>query len=115
MRTWSVSSLNRYEFNTEENDTGITPGQVWTMEWGVGKGLSPLVELGVSGYCQLQTTTDSGSGASSALDRTLALGPEATVVWPATKIMFSLRYLHEFNVYDRPQGDVVTLTLTRRF
>lgn len=114
-KTWSVSSLNRYEFNTEEKDTHITPGQVWTMEWGVAKGVSKLVEIGVSGYCQAQTTRDSGAGASSDLDRTMALGPEATAVWPATKIMFSLRYLHEFEVYDRPQGDIVTLTLTRRF
>jgi len=114
-KTWSLSLLNRYEFNMEEKDTGITPGQVWTLEWGLAKGVSKLVEIGASGYCQLQTTTDSGSNASSDLDQTVALGPEVTAAWPKTGILFSLRYLHEFEVYDRPQGDIVTLTLTRRF
>lgn len=114
-RTWSLSALNRYEFNSEEEDTGITPGQEWTIEWGLAKGVSKIVELGVSGYCQMQTTPDSGPNASSDLDQALALGPEVTAVWPQTGIMFSLRYLHQFDVYDRPEGDMAVLTLTRRF
>lgn len=114
-KTWSLSLLNRYEFNMEDENTGITPGQEWTLEWGLGKGVSKLVELGISGYCQMQTTSDSGSGASPNLDQALALGPEVTVVWPQTGILFSLRYLHEFDVYDRPQGNIGVLTLTRRF
>jgi len=114
-KTWSLSLLNRYEFNMEDENTGITPGQEWTLEWGLGKAVSKLVELGISGYCQMQTTSDSGSGASPNLDQALALGPEATAVWPQTGILFSLRYLHEFDVYDRPQGNIAVLTLTRRF
>ena len=36
-KTWAVSALNRYEFNTEQRDTHVTPGQAYTLEWGVSK------------------------------------------------------------------------------
>jgi hypothetical protein len=114
-KTWSVSALNRYEFNTEERDTDITPGQIWTIEWGVAKAVSPTLELGLSGYYQAQTTKDYGTGASSALDNVLAIGPEIAGVWPKAGLLYSLRFLHEIQSQDRPQGDIVTLTLTKRF
>lgn len=114
-KTWSLSALNRYEFNTENEDTDITPGQVWTLEWGLSKGVSKTIEVGGSGYFQFQTTEDSGTGASSDLDRAIAIGPELSGVWPQTKIMWSLRYLYEVEARDRPQGNIVTLTLTRGF
>lgn len=114
-KTWSVSALNRYEFNTEERDSNITPGQIWTIEWGVAKAVSPTLELGLSGYYQAQTTKDYGTGASSALDNVLAIGPEIAGVWPKAGLLYSLRFVHETQSQDRPQGNVVTLTLTRRF
>ena len=36
-KTWALSALNRYEFNTEQQQTGITPGDVWTIEYGLSK------------------------------------------------------------------------------
>jgi hypothetical protein len=114
-KTWSLSALNRYEFNTEQEDTDITPGQVWTLEWGAAKGVTKTIEVGACGYFQFQTTEDSGPNASSDLDRAIGVGPEVTALWPATKIMFSLRYLYEVEARDRPQGNTVTLTLTRGF
>ncbi len=36
-KTWAVSALNRYEFNTEQRNTDIIPGQTYTLEWGVSK------------------------------------------------------------------------------
>ena len=39
-KTWSVSALNRYEFNTEQRDTDVTPGQAYTLEWGIGKAVT---------------------------------------------------------------------------
>jgi len=114
-KTWSFSALNRYEFNTEERDTNITPGQVWTLEWGLAKAVRPILDVGVSGYYQAQTTKDYGTGASSALDRTMAIGPEIAGVWPRAGLLYSLRFVHEIQTQDRPQGDIVTLTLTRKF
>lgn len=114
-KTWSLSALNRYEFNSEEKDTGITPGQAWTIEWGLSKAIRPTVEIGLAGYYQLQTTTDSGAGASSARDQVVAVGPEITAICPKLKLMTSLRYLREFAAEDRTEGNAVTVTFTRRF
>jgi hypothetical protein len=36
-KTWAVSALNRYEFNTKQRDTHISPGQAYTLEWASAK------------------------------------------------------------------------------
>jgi len=113
-KTWSVSALNRYEFNTEQRDTGITPGQAYTLEWGIGKSLTKTLDLGVVGYYQMQTTGDS-SGGSTAHDRVASVGPEISVAFPKPMLFVSFRYLYEFMAKDRAQGQTFALTLTKRF
>ena len=49
-----------YEFNTEQKDTHVTHGQAFTVEWGFGKTLHQLVDVGVVGYYQQKVTDDSG-------------------------------------------------------
>jgi hypothetical protein len=114
-KTWALSLLNRYEINTEQRDTDITPGHVWTLEWGLSKKLNPVVEVGVAGYYQLQTTKDSGDHASDERDQVLAFGPEVCLVCPDLGLITSLRYNIEVMAKDRPQGQTVTLTLTKAF
>lgn len=114
-KTWSISALNRYEFNTENDDTGITPGQAYTLEWGIGKSITKTVDLGVVGYYQQQVTEDEGAGASSSKDRVAAVGPEISVAFPKPMIFVSFRYLYEFVAKDRAEGQTFSLTLTKRF
>ena len=38
-KKWAVSALSRYEFNPEKQDTHITPGQAYTLEWGAAQNL----------------------------------------------------------------------------
>ena len=114
-KTWAVSALNRYEFNTEQRDTHVTPGQAYTLEWGVSKTVAKVVDLGAVGYYQQQVTTDSGTGASKQRDRVAAVGPEVSVAFPKQMFFASLRYNYEFMAESRAQGNAVTLTLTKRF
>ncbi|MEY4386422.1 MAG: hypothetical protein RLY20_1705 [Verrucomicrobiota bacterium] len=114
-KQWSISLLNRYEFNHEKADTSITPGQAWTLEWGAGYSLSKKTDVGVVGYFQYQTTRDSGSGASNEKDQVIAIGPEVSTVCPLTGMLVSLRYLREVSAENRLQGNTVALTLTKRF
>ena len=113
-KTWAVSALNRYEFNTEQRDTHITPGQAYTLEWGVSKTVCKVVDLGVVGYYQQQVTTDSGAGASKERDRVAAVGPEISVAFPKNMFFLSFRYLYEFMAESRAQGHTFALTLTKR-
>lgn len=114
-KTWSISALNRYEFNSIQRNSGIRPGQVYTLEYGIAKALTPALKFGVAGYYQTQTTLDSGALASTVRDSAAAIGPEITYDFPGITLFTSLRYAREFFANDRPQGNVVTLTITKRF
>jgi hypothetical protein len=114
-RSWHVSALNRYEINTENRDTNITPGHAYTLEWGIGHTFKKTIDVGLVGYYQQQTTFDSGSGAGSALDRVAAMGPEVGMFYPKQKIGWSLRYLSEFMADSRLQGQTLVFTLTKMF
>jgi hypothetical protein len=114
-KTWSISALNRYEISHENDDTGITPGQAWTLEGGIGKAITPALELGVVGYYQLQTTTDDGPGAGAAKDHAAAVGPEINLAFPKIMLFASARYFYEFDAENRPEGHTANITITKRF
>lgn len=114
-KTWALSLLNRYEINQEEEDTDITPGNQWTLEWGISKSLKPTIDVGLVGYYQLQTTEDSGTGSSNERDQVLAFGPEVSMFCPNMGLLTSLRYNYEVLAKDRPQGQTIVLTLTKVF
>ena len=114
-KTWSVSALNRYEFNTEQRYTHVTPGQAYTLEWGVSKTLKKVIDVGAVGYFQKKVTGDSGAAAyEKPLDRVAAVGPEISAAFPNQMFFVSLRYLYEFSAENRAQGQAFTLTLTKR-
>ncbi len=114
-KTWSLSLLNRYEISTEQDQTQITPGNMYSLEWGVGKSVAQGMDVGMVGYYQQETTEDSGPHAATALSHVVGLGPEVSVMWEKIGLISTLRYLYEADAKDRPQGHTVTLTLTKRF
>jgi hypothetical protein len=113
-KTWAVSALNRYEFSTEQRDTQITPGDAYTLEWGVSKSVCKAADVGVVGYYQQQVTPSSGSS-NSDRNRVAAVGPEVTMAFPEQMFFVSLRYNYEFMAEGRAQGNSICLTLTKRF
>ncbi len=113
-KTWSVSALNRYEFNTEQRDTDITYGQAYTLEWGIGKTLAKVYDVGVVGYYQQQVTSNDGP-APTDRNRVASVGPEISVAFPKPMLFVSFRYLYEFMAESRAQGHTFALTLTKRF
>jgi hypothetical protein len=116
-KTWAVSALNRYEFNTESRDTHDTTGQAWTLEWGISKTLEKVYDLGLVGYYQMQTTGSYGSNPAllKPINRVGAIGPEISVAFPKPMVFVSVRYLYEFMADNRAQGNTICLTLTKRF
>jgi hypothetical protein len=117
-KTWAVSVLNRYEFNMKNKDFHVTPGQQLTVEGGVSKTIMPNLDLGIVGYYQQQTTPDKYDNSSfhqNAYDHVFAAGPEISMFCPKIGLFASLRYLREFGAKDRPEGNTVTLTLTKRW
>lgn len=110
-----MSLLNRYEFCHEQRKTHIDPGQVFTTEWGISKSLFQGLDAGLIGYYQQQVTEDSGPDAGNSRDRKVGIGPEISAFWPKIALFTSIRYAHEFSAVERPEGDLITLTLTQPF
>jgi hypothetical protein len=114
-KKWSISALNRYEINDRQDDTGITPGEVYTVEGGIGYGISKIVTLGAVGYYQMQTTSSTGGSASGERGRVAAIGPEIATFFPSAMLGVSLRYEYEFLAESRLQGHTAMLTVTKKF
>jgi hypothetical protein len=112
-KRWAVSALNRYEFNQEQRDTHITPGQAYTLEWGVSYGVTKTIDVGAAGYYQQQVISDSGSNPADR-DRVAGVGPEISAFFPKWMLGLSLRYVYEFMAENRLQGHTVALTLTKK-
>jgi hypothetical protein len=117
-KTWSASILSRYEFHSEKDETEVTLGDDFHFEWGLGKTLAKIWDVGLAGYCHWQVTDDSGSDVGwdkSDHDEVYAVGPEVSVFIPPATLFVSLRTLWEFDAKDRSEGNVTTLTLTKIF
>ena len=117
-RSWSASILARYEIHSEMDDINIRPGNDFHFEWGIGKTIARVFDVGLTGYCQWQITDDSGSEVSwdkDIHDKVFAVGPEVSTFIPSSRLFLSLRVLKEFDAEDRPQGNVATLTVTKIF
>ena len=114
-KKWSISALNRYEFNQGQQDTGITIGQAYTVEGGIGYALFKGIDVGAIGYYQQQVTGDEDNPFGSGRDRVAAVGPEISAFFPEIMLGVSLRYAYEFLADSRLQGNTFTLTITKRF
>jgi hypothetical protein len=117
-RTWSASILARYETHSEKGDSNVTPGDDFHFEWGIGRTLAKVWDVGLTGYCHWQVTDDSGSDVTwdkSVHDKVFAIGPEVSAFVPSAGLFISFRSQWEFNAEDRSEGNVTTLTLTKIF
>ena len=101
------------------NDHDTKPGDDFHFEWGIGKTLARVWDVGVVGYCQWQLEEDKGSTAVPEKDRAYAAGPEVSMFYPPWMTQFSLRSLWEFGVEGRangrPEGNRTFLVITKIF
>ncbi|OQY53800.1 MAG: hypothetical protein B6245_22345 [Desulfobacteraceae bacterium 4572_88] len=114
-KTWSASVLARYEVHGVKKYSRFAPGDDFHFEWGLGKTVAKVLDIGVTGYCQWQVTDDSGPGSTGDKDSVYAVGPEASIFIPSAMFFMSLRSQWEFGAEDRSEGIFTTLTLTKIF
>ncbi len=114
-KTWSASVLARYEVHTEQQDTDWTPGNDFHFEWGIGKTINKVFDIGLAGYCSWQVTDDWGPNAVSDREEAYAVGPEIGFTVPSWGMMFSIRSLWEFENKVNSEGNITTLTITKAF
>jgi hypothetical protein len=109
-----------YEFNSEKEDVDITPGQRFSLNYGVSQflPLGPgLIELGILGYSQWQTTDDSGSAATnpSVHDQIHGIGAQVGYAVPQWRLSAAAKYLYQYYAEDRFRGQEFTLSIGYQF
>ncbi|NOZ12988.1 MAG: transporter [Acidobacteria bacterium] len=115
-RKTTFSILGRYETHGTDGSTGISPGNDFHFEFGIGHTFGRFTDVGIAGYAAWQVSADSGAVTGPDVrDRIMALGPEISTVLPKAGLMISVRVLKEFNAVDRPEGWIAVTTLTHRF
>ncbi|MBF7054892.1 transporter [Halomonas sp. KAO] len=119
-RRWNFSALSRYEIKTEQDATGITPGDSWLVEWGFGHRLDSGLELGLVGYDAWQLEADDGAAIGAKAERH-AIGAEAGYLWPQAGVMLKGAVYHEYDAEAgglkglESEGDAIRLQLTKFF
>jgi len=116
-KLYSFSITARYEVHSKQDNTDITPGDDFSIEWGLGKS-DGLWEYGVSGYGRWQVTDDKDTltpELEDLHDRALGIGPEVQRYFPASKILLNFKTHFEFNAVDSAEGVKTTLTFTKIF
>jgi hypothetical protein len=123
-KTWAVSILHHFEINSAQ--IVFAPGIVgshlatadcstYTLEWAVSKTVFDHIDLGLAGYYQ-QQFSDSGAAINPGKDSdVVGMGPEISVLIPGCGLSAALRYAYEFVAHDRPEGQTVDLSLTKKF
>jgi hypothetical protein len=110
------------------NSTEKTPGQAFSMEWGLGqvlplkKNMTQLLQLGVVGYDQWQVTNNGGAvpipGTSLTVDASQiphysvhAVGGHLNYILPTKNLVGFFKYYDEYLAYSHYQGTTIVFGL----
>lgn len=111
-----------WESHGKKSGTNVTPGQAFTMEWGLGqtlplaKNMSKLAQIGLVGYDQWQVSGNGGTlgalgGAIPASSvpyySSHALGMQANFIMPAKSFLLFFKYYGEYSAKARPLGRTI--------
>ena len=113
---WSVSAVARIEQNFEQAYTGITPGDNFDIDWGIGKIVKlgeHAFDIGVSGFSTVQINTQSG-GASVGRYRYSGIGPEIST-GIAEGWAVRVRAQWEYNTENAVQGNNIWFIVNKQF
>ncbi|MCW8824604.1 MAG: transporter [Ignavibacteriaceae bacterium] len=97
-----------YELNSKIKDVEVTPGNRFTLEWGISQFLSDRFEIGVHGGHNWQISDDSGADVywdPAIHDKKNTIAFNASV-WPLEeRLMFNLKYAFDFGMVQRFKND----------
>lgn len=114
-RSWSFSALSRYEIKTEQDDTGVTPGDSWIVEWAISHQLDNGLDVALVGYDGWQLESDSGAAAGNGKVEQHGIGVEVALGLPAMGAMLNAAVYTEYRNRNRPEGSLFRLSLTKPF
>jgi len=118
-----VSAFEMYEFHTEQEGTGIHPGQTFDLDYSLMAALpqrkSVPLQVGLVGYEMRQTTDKTGTGISAqqSAERYAVNGVGVAVVasFPKQRASLGARYFDEFSNRSTFQGYSVQFSGSIKF
>ena len=113
---FSTSWRIHYTYSTENDDTGVQPGQAFHFNYSFEYEFFKNFRGAVAGYYLKQTTDDKVNGNSRADSReqVFAIGP--AVSWAASQNFFlGLKTQWESSAENRPEGNRTTFRMTYKF
>jgi hypothetical protein len=111
-----------WEIHGNKTGTNLTPGQAFTMEWGLGqvlplkKDFSRLLQLGLIGYDQWQVSSNGGTipvgpiavpASRIPYYSVHAIGFQSNFILPAKGVALFFKYEDEYRALARPQGRTI--------
>ena len=112
----SANLFTDWEFHgTKQGIAGsrVTPGQTFTIEWGLGqvlplkKDFSRLLQLGLIGYDQWQVSNNGGPTRVLPFYSVHAIGFQTNFILPAKGVNLFFKYEPEFRALARPRGRTI--------
>lgn len=109
----SLSSYQLYEFHTTQEGTNIHPGQTMDLDYSLmqilplQKDMHTLLQFGLVGYEQWQTTNNSGPNVNPQIPghyAVNAMGGAANIILPLRKVSVGFKLLKEFSNSATVQG-----------
>ncbi len=112
-----------WELHSKKDGSKITPGQAFTMEWGLGqlipldKQFKKLLQIGLVGYDQWQVTDNSGTVAASLLPAysVHAIGFQANFLLPQKNTNLYVKYEPEYHALAHSLGRTLVFGGTYTF
>jgi hypothetical protein len=118
-RGTAISAYEMYEFHTTQNGTNIHPGQTFDLDYSLTqiiplqKDMHTLLQVGLVGYGQWQTSNNSGPGVDPQHPghyKVNGIGGAANIILPARKVALGFKFLKEFSNSYTVQGYSLQIT-----
>jgi hypothetical protein len=115
----AFSAYQMYEFHTTQWGTQIHPGQTFDLDYSLTqvlpleKDMHTLLQVGVIGDEQIQTTNNGGPGVNSAIPahyQVNALGAGGNLILPVRKVSLGFKWFKEFSNKATVQGYSVQIS-----
>jgi hypothetical protein len=115
----AFSAYQLYEFHTTQEGTNIHPGQTFDLDYSLmqilplQKDEHTLLQFGVAGYGQWQTSNNSGPNVNPQIPghyRVNAIGGAANVILPVRKVSVGFKLMKEFSNSNTVQGYTLQIT-----
>jgi hypothetical protein len=122
----ALSAFEAYEFHTTQQQTSIHPGQTFDIDYSLtqalplDKDMHDILQVGLVGYGQYQTTDRSGPGvdptiAANTHYKVNALGVAANMLLLARKVSVGAKYFKEFSNSSTVQGHELEISAAVTF